>query len=94
MLMFVEGTETLSAVPEGEGQPAHVGGHAALPEVHHTLEVLLGKVLLLLLPLLSVLGELRGHPVPTQEHVAVLVVKYPYNHRATGLKLNTQSFFF
>ena len=35
---------------QGEGQPAHVGGLPALPEVHHALEVLLRLPVLLLHP--------------------------------------------
>lgn len=65
-----------NVAPEGEGEPAHVGGHATLPEVDHTLKVLLGQ-LLFLLTLLSILRKLHGHPVTTQEHIAVLIVEYP-----------------
>ena len=35
---------------EGEGEPAHVGGLPALPEVHHALEVFLSLPVLLFLP--------------------------------------------
>lgn len=58
---------------EGEGQPAHVGGLSALPEVHHTLEVFLRLLILLVLPfsfslsafllLLGLIFILHGHPV-------------------------------
>lgn len=57
---------------EGEGEPAHVGGLSALPEVHDTLEVLLWLFVLLilcsssttpLLLLLFIILILHRHPV-------------------------------
>ena len=62
-----------SGAPEGEGEPAHVGGIAALPEVHDAANVVLGGLLVLLL--LLPLRQFHGHPVPTQEHVAVFGVE-------------------
>lgn len=60
---------------ECEGEPAHVGGLPALPEVHHTLEVLLGLFLLIITILFTLLFAhrflliiliLNRYPVPVQ----------------------------
>lgn len=54
---------------ESEGQPAHVGGLTALPEVNHTLEVFLRLFVLIIslfsfFLLLLIILILHWHPVP------------------------------
>ena len=79
-------------LPEGEGQPAHVAGVAALPEVDDALEVVVGGVG-------AVVGAIfrlaDRDPVATEEHVAVLAVEVAYRgtrsspHCGSGLQRNT-----
>ena len=67
------------ASPEREGEPADVGRVPTLPEIDDTLEVIL-DCLVLIVRLTSflrrpALGLVQGHPVATEEHVAVLAVE-------------------
>ncbi len=77
---------------ESEGQPAHVGGLTALPEVNHTLEVFFRLFVLIvsLFLFLLIILILHWHPVPKHTQISHILLKHErLKYLNSGLKLSS-----